>query len=43
MSSYDPVQLELFRSLLCGVADEMGASLQRSAFSANIKERKDFS
>lgn len=43
MSSYDPVQLELFRSLLCGVAEEMGASLQRSAFSANIKERKDFS
>jgi len=43
VSSYDPVQLELFRSLLCGVADEMGASLQRSAFSANIKERKDFS
>lgn len=43
MSRYDPVQVELFQNLLAGVAEEMGASLQRSAYSPNIKERRDFS
>jgi len=39
----DPVELEVFRHLLSAVAEEMGARLMRSAFSPNIKERRDFS
>jgi N-methylhydantoinase B len=39
----DPIQLELFRNLFEAAADEMGLTLQRVAFSANIKERRDFS
>jgi N-methylhydantoinase B len=37
------VQLQIIGSLLRAVADEMGAVLVRSAFSANIKERRDCS
>ncbi len=39
----DPIQLELMRSLFEAAADEMGLTLQRVSFSANIKERRDFS
>src|SRR5687768_6481410 len=39
----DPIQLELFRNLFEAAAEEMGLTLQRVAFSANIKERRDFS
>ncbi len=39
----DPVQLELFRHLLVSIAEEMGAVLRKSAYSANIKERRDYS
>src|SRR5215813_6323873 len=39
----DPVQLEIFKSLYSSVAEEMGISLRRSAFSPNIKERRDYS
>src|SRR5437762_4321755 len=39
----DPIQLELFRNLFEAAADEMGITLGRVAFSANIKERRDFS
>jgi N-methylhydantoinase B len=39
----DPVQLEVFKSLYSSVAEEMGISLRRSAFSPNIKERRDYS
>ena len=39
----DPVQLELMRNLFEAAAEEMGITLQRVAFSANIKERRDFS
>ena len=35
--------LEVFRNLVSSVADEMGAALHRTAFSPNIKERKDHS
>ncbi|MEO0593763.1 MAG: hydantoinase B/oxoprolinase family protein [Myxococcota bacterium] len=35
--------LEVHRHRLAAVADEMGSALMRSAFSANIKERRDFS
>jgi N-methylhydantoinase B len=39
----DPVELELTRNLLEAAADQMGITLGRVAFSANIKERRDFS
>ena len=39
----DPVKLEIFKSLYTAVAEEMGVSLRRSAFSPNIKERRDYS
>src|SRR5918994_2734054 len=39
----DPVTLSVLASALSGVAEEMGAALIRSAFSANIKERRDCS
>jgi N-methylhydantoinase B len=39
----DPIQLALFRNLFEAAAEEMGITLQRVAFSANIKERRDFS
>ena len=42
-ASVDPIQLELMRNLFEAAADEMGITLQRVAFSANIKERRDFS
>lgn len=35
--------LEVFRNLFVSVAEEMGAVLRRTAFSANIKERRDYS
>ncbi|HXM94308.1 MAG TPA: hydantoinase B/oxoprolinase family protein [Candidatus Dormibacteraeota bacterium] len=39
----DPTQLEIFKNLFHSVAEEMGAALRRSAFSPNIKERRDYS
>jgi len=39
----DPVELEIFKNLFHSVAEEMGAALRRSAFSPNIKERRDYS
>jgi len=36
-------ELEIFKSLFHSVAEEMGAALRRSAFSPNIKERRDYS
>ena len=43
MPSADPVLLQLYRHRFEGVADEMGATLQRTSYSPNIKERLDFS
>ncbi|MCD4785823.1 MAG: hydantoinase B/oxoprolinase family protein [Candidatus Eremiobacteraeota bacterium] len=37
------INLEIFKNVLIGIAEEMGANLQRSAYSPNIKERRDFS
>ncbi|WP_038037350.1 hydantoinase B/oxoprolinase family protein [Thermorudis peleae] len=42
-SVVDPVTLEIFRSAMTAIAEEMGAALQRSSYSPNIKERLDFS
>ncbi len=39
----DPTRLTIFKSLFHSVAEEMGAALRRSAFSPNIKERRDYS
>jgi N-methylhydantoinase B len=39
----DPVELEIFKSLYHSIAEEMGAALRRTAFSPNIKERRDYS
>lgn len=39
----DAIELEFFRQLLVSIPEEMGAVLRKTAFSANIKERRDFS
>jgi 5-oxoprolinase (ATP-hydrolysing) len=39
----DPVLLELFNNLFMSIAEQMGAVLQNTAQSVNIKERLDFS
>jgi N-methylhydantoinase B len=39
----DPTRLEIFKNIFHSVAEEMGATLRRSAFSPNIKERRDYS
>ena len=41
--TFDAVSLELTRQRLEAAAEEMGIVLQRTALSANIKERRDFS
>jgi N-methylhydantoinase B len=35
--------MEIFKSLFTSVAEEMGITLRRTAFSPNIKERRDYS
>ncbi|MCI0409994.1 MAG: hydantoinase B/oxoprolinase family protein, partial [Acidobacteria bacterium] len=40
---FDPISLELARHVLGSLVEEMGQVLMRSAFSANIKERRDYS
>jgi N-methylhydantoinase B len=39
----DAISLELFRSGLTAIAEEMGVVLTHSSYSPNIKERRDFS
>ncbi|MEQ8603306.1 MAG: hydantoinase B/oxoprolinase family protein [Marivibrio sp.] len=39
----DPVMLEVFNNLFMSIAEQMGFTLQNTAFSVNIKERLDFS
>src|SRR5437879_3778555 len=39
----EQVDLEVFRNLFVSIAEEMGAVLRRTSFSANIKERRDYS
>ncbi len=39
----EAIELELFTNRFTAIAEEMGAQLQRTAFSVNIKERLDFS
>jgi N-methylhydantoinase B len=42
-SAPDPVQIEVFKHLFHAIAEEMGAALRRTAFSPNIRERRDYS
>ncbi len=39
----DPVMLEIFNNLFMSIAEQMGAVLENTAYSVNIKERLDFS
>ncbi len=43
MVEFDPIELELFKNIFVSISDEMGAVLERTSLSPNIKERKDFS
>ncbi len=40
---FDPIRLGVLNHLFASIAEEMGASLMRTAFSVNIKERRDLS
>jgi len=42
-ATFDPIALEVFNHRLSAIAEEMGVALCRSAFSPNIKERRDYS
>ncbi|MCW2237728.1 hydantoinase B/oxoprolinase family protein [Azospirillum canadense] len=39
----DPVMLEVFNNLFMSIAEQMGFTLEKTAYSVNIKERLDFS
>lgn len=43
MPTADPIELEVFKNLFHSIAEEMGATLRRTSFSPNIKERRDYS
>ena len=42
-TNVDPIMLEIFNSLFMSIAEQMGATLQNTSYSVNIKERLDFS
>jgi 5-oxoprolinase (ATP-hydrolysing) len=39
----DAIQLELFNNRFASIAEQMGATMQKTALSTNVKERLDFS
>jgi 5-oxoprolinase (ATP-hydrolysing) len=39
----DPILLEVFNNLFMGISSEMGLTLEKTAYSVNMKERLDFS
>jgi N-methylhydantoinase B len=39
----NPILLEVFKNRFASISEEMGVTLNRTAFSPNIKERRDFS
>jgi N-methylhydantoinase B/oxoprolinase/acetone carboxylase alpha subunit len=43
MIQFDAIELELFKNIFISISEEMGAVLERTSLSPNIKERKDFS
>ena len=42
-TAIDPIRFEVLRSGMVQVAEEMAATLRRSAYSTNVKTRQDFS
>ncbi len=40
---FNPIRLEVYRHLFFSIAEEMGTVLKRTAYSPNIKERRDYS
>ncbi|MGH3321824.1 MAG: hydantoinase B/oxoprolinase family protein [Streptosporangiaceae bacterium] len=42
-TAVDPIMLEIFNNLFMAIAEQMGARLEATAHSVNIKERLDFS
>jgi 5-oxoprolinase (ATP-hydrolysing) len=42
-TAVDPVMLEVFNNLFMSIAEQMGATLENTSYSVNIKERLDFS
>ncbi|MEQ9460125.1 MAG: hydantoinase B/oxoprolinase family protein [Phycisphaeraceae bacterium] len=42
-TDFGPIEIEVYKHLLASVAEEMGVRLMRSAYSPNIKERRDYS
>jgi 5-oxoprolinase (ATP-hydrolysing) len=42
-TSCDPILLEIFNNLFMAIAEQMGVTLQNTAYSVNVKERLDFS
>ncbi len=43
LTAHDPIELAIFKSAFHSIAEEMGVALRRTAFSPNIKERRDYS
>ncbi len=43
MTAIHPIDIAVFQSATHSIAEEMGAALRRTAFSPNIKERRDYS
>jgi N-methylhydantoinase B len=41
--NHDPIELAVFKNAFHSIAEEMGVALRRTAFSPNIKERRDYS
>ena len=39
----DPIHLELFNNRFASIAEQMGAAMEKTALSTNVKERLDFS
>ncbi len=39
----NPIELQVFKNLFSSICEEMGKVLERTSFSPNIKERRDFS
>ena len=41
--AFDPLRIHLFRGVFQSICEEMGSILERTGYSPNIKERRDFS
>lgn len=42
-TTVDPIMLEVFNNLFMSIAEQMGATLENTSYSVNVKERLDFS